>query len=210
MMFPDPGPRLFHLPPGVDVAPALVAGLRARLATQPPEAMAGVTLYLNTNRMRRRVREAFIATGPGFLPRLRVLTDLTEGMALPGIPTAVSPLRRRLELSQLIARLLDAQPDLAPRAALYDLADSLAMLMDEMQGEGVAPETIAALDVSDHSAHWARTRAFLSIVAPFFTGAEAPDTETRQRMAVDRIAALWRSAPPGSGWGSGARKPTEE
>jgi double-strand break repair protein AddB len=196
MMFPDPGPRLFHLPPGVDFAPELVAGLRARLSTQPPEAMAGVTLYLNTNRMRRRVREAFIASGLGFLPRLHVLTDLTEGMALPGLPAAISPLRRRLELSQLIARLLDAQPDLAPRAALYDLADSLATLMDEMQGEGVAPETIAALDVSDHSAHWARTRAFLSIVAPFFTGAEAPDTETRQRMAVGRIAALWQAAPP--------------
>jgi double-strand break repair protein AddB len=195
-MFSDPGPRVFHLPPGVDFAPALVAGLRARLATQPTEAMAGVTLYLNTNRMRRRVREAFIATRPGFLPRLHVLTDLTEGMALPGIAAAVSPLRRRLELSQLIARLLDAQPDLAPRAALYDLADSLATLMDEMQGEGVVPETIAALDVSDHSAHWARTRAFLSIVAPFFSGAEAPDAETRQRRAVDRIAALWQAAPP--------------
>ena len=196
MMFPDPGPRVFHLPPGVDFAPALVAGLRARLAAAPPEAMANVTLYLNTNRMRRRVREAFVAACPGFLPRLHVLTDLTEGLALSGIAAAVSPLRRRLELSQLIARLLDAQPDLAPRAALYDLADSLATLMDEMQGEAVTPETIAALDVSDHSAHWARTRAFLSIVAPFFSGAAAPDTETRQRVAVDRITALWQAAPP--------------
>jgi len=196
MMFPNSGPRVFHLPPGVDFAPALVAGLRARLAAAPPEAMAGVTLYLNTNRMRRRVREAFVATGPGFLPRLHVLTDLTEGLALSGIAAAVSPLRRRLELSQLIARLLDAQPDLAPRAALYDLADSLATLMDEMQGEAVTPETIAALDVSDHSAHWARTRAFLSIVAPFFSGTAAPDTETRQRVAVDRITALWQAAPP--------------
>ena len=43
-----------------------------------------------------------------------------------------------------------------------------------MQGEGVSPETLAALDVSDHSAHWARTQAFLAIVAPFFAGAEAP------------------------------------
>ena len=33
-----------------------------------------------------------------------------------------------------------AQPDLAPRAAIYDLADSLAGLMDEMQGEGVDPD----------------------------------------------------------------------
>lgn len=196
MIFHEPGPHVFHLPPGVDFAPALVAGLRARLASHPPEAMAGVTLFLNTNRMRRRVIDAFCADGPGFLPRLRVLTDISEGMALPGLPSAVSPLRRRLELSQLIARLLDAQPDLAPRAAIFDLADSLAGLMDEMQGEGVSPEIIGALDVSDHSAHWARTRAFLSIVAPYFSGEGAPDSETRQRLAVSRIAALWQADPP--------------
>lgn len=196
MIFREPGPRVFHLPPGVDFAPALVAGLRARLAPHPPEAMAGVTLFLNTNRMRRRVIDAFCADGPGFLPRLRVLTDISEGMALPGLPSAVSPLRRRLELSQLIARLLEAQPDLAPRAAIFDLADSLAGLMDEMQGEGVSPEIIGALDVSDHSAHWARTRAFLSIVAPYFSGEGAPDSETRQRLAVSRIAALWQADPP--------------
>ncbi|MEY4982274.1 MAG: double-strand break repair protein AddB, partial [Pseudomonadota bacterium] len=196
MMFPEPGPRLFHLPPGVDVAPAIVAGLRTRLADEPPEAMARVTLYLNTNRMRRRVIDAFLASGPGILPRLRVLTDIAEGQPLAGLPAAVSPLRRRLELTQLIAGLLDRQPDLAPRAALYDLADSLATLMDEMQGESVAPATIAALDVSDHSAHWARTREFLRIVAPFFSGAESPDAETRQRLAVTRLTDLWTSHPP--------------
>jgi ATP-dependent helicase/nuclease subunit B len=65
--------------------------------------------------------------------------------------------------------------------------------MDEMQGEAVTPATIAALDVSDHSAHWARTRELsCRIVAPFFTGAEAPDTETRQRLAVDRMTDLWQ------------------
>ena len=196
MIFPDPGPHLFHLPPGVDFAAEFAAGLRHRMAPHPPEAMGRVTVYLNTNRMRRRVVDALCAQGHGFLPRLRVLTDLTEGMALPGLPDPVPPLRRRLELSQLIRRLLDRQPDLAPRAALYDLADSLAALLDEMQGEGVLPETIAALDVSDHSAHWSRTREFLGIVTPFFTGAEAPDTETRQRLAVERISALWRAAPP--------------
>ncbi|NBE07292.1 double-strand break repair protein AddB [Paragemmobacter ruber] len=196
MILPEPAPRVFALPPGVDFAAALVAGLRHRMAGQPPEAMAGVTLYLNTNRMRARVRDAFAATGPGFLPRLHVLTDLAEGVALPGLPAAVSPLRRRLELSQLIAGLLDAQPDLAPRAALYDLADSLATLMDEMQDEAVDPATVAALDVSDHSAHWARTGAFLGIVSQFFTGSTAPDKQARQRLFVDRLAARWHSDPP--------------
>jgi ATP-dependent helicase/nuclease subunit B len=46
--------------------------------------------------------------------------------------------------------------------------------MDEMQGEGVSPARVAALDVSDHSAHWARTQRFLGIVAPLFGDGAAP------------------------------------
>ncbi len=184
---------VFALAPGVDFPAALVAGLRARMAGQPPEAIASVTLYLNTQRMRRRVTELLVAEGAAYLPRLALVTDL--GTGIPGVPAAVSGLRRRLELTQLVAGLLEAQPDLAPRAALYDLADSLAGLMDEMHGEGVSPDAVAAVDVSDHSAHWARTKAFLGIVAPFFQGG-APDTQTRQRMVVERLLALWQAAPP--------------
>lgn len=196
MMFHEPGPRLFHLPPGVDFAGALVTGLRARLVEHPPESMARVTIYLNTNRMRRRVIESFLAAGPGFLPRLHVLTDIAESQPALGLPTATSPLRRRLELTQLIAGLLERQPDLAPRAAVFDLADSLATLMDEMQGEAVPATRIDSLDVSDHSAHWARTREFLRIVTPFVSGTDAPDAEARQRLAVDRLAQEWGRNPP--------------
>ena len=192
----DPGSRVFSLPPGVDFAAELVAGLRQRLAGHPPEAMASVILYLNTQRMRRRVQDVFTSQGAGFLPTLRLVTDLGAETALTSLPAAVSPLRRRLELTLLVARLLQSQPDLAPRAALYDLADSLAGLMDEMQGEGVTPKTIAGLDVSDHSAHWARTREFLSIVTRFFDGTEAPDTEARQRLAVALLAKRWETNPP--------------
>lgn len=184
---------IFALAPGVDFPAALVAGLRARMAGQPPEAMAGVTLYLNTQRMRRRVTELLVAEGAGYLPRMALVTDL--GADVFGVPVAVSGLRRRLELTQLVAGLLEAQPDLAPRAALYDLADSLATLMDEMQGEAVSPEAVAAVDVSDHSAHWARTKAFLGIVTPFFQGG-APDAQARARMVVERLLARWQVAPP--------------
>jgi ATP-dependent helicase/nuclease subunit B len=195
-MFDPAAPRLFGLAPGVDFPAALVAGLIDRMAGQPPEAMANVTIYLNTQRMMRRVRGLMTAQGAAFLPRLRLITDLGNDIALTGLPAAVPPLRRRLELTQLVARLLDGQPDLAPRAALFDLSDSLATLMDEMQGEGVAPETVAGLDVSDHSAHWARTREFLKIVTRFFDGTEAPDVESRRRKVVNRLIAAWQDAPP--------------
>lgn len=194
-MFDDTS-HVFALPPGVDFPAALVAGLRARLTGQPPEAMARVTLYLNTQRMRRRVSDLFAASGAGFLPRLRLVTDLGQDAAFADLPAAPPPLRLRLQLSQLVAGLLGAQPDLAPRAALYDLSDSLADLMGEMQGEGVAPATVAALDVSDHSAHWRRTQQFLGIIAPFFDGPAPPDAEARQRRVVERLAAQWALHPP--------------
>ncbi|MCJ8140827.1 double-strand break repair protein AddB [Falsirhodobacter halotolerans] len=181
-----------HVPLGVDFPAAVVAGLRARMADQPPEAMARVTLFLNTARMRRRVVELFVAQGAGFLPRIHLLGDLAA--LTPDLPDAVPPLRRRLELARLITALLAVQPDLAPRAALFDLADSLAELMGEMQQEDVPAEAIAALDVSHHSAHWARTQAFLNIVAPLMEG--EPDATGRERLAALALAHRWRVHPP--------------
>ena len=48
---------LFHLPPGVDFATELVLGLQERMAARPPEDTARVRLFLNSQRMRRRVIE---------------------------------------------------------------------------------------------------------------------------------------------------------
>lgn len=198
MIFPDaPAPRLFGLPPGADFARRVVAGLQARMAGQPPEAMARVELFVNTRRMQRRMREVFDQGPARLLPRIRLVTDLAQDRSAADLPPAVAPLRRRLELSQLVAQLLDAEPDLAPRATLYDLSDSLAALMDEMQGEGVPPSAIAALDVSDMSGHWARALRFLEIVQRYFGDtAEAPDREARQRRVVERLVARWETAPP--------------
>lgn len=194
-MFDGHGPRLFAVPAGVDFPAELVAGLKARLAGEPPEAMARVEIFLNTARMRRRVVEIFATTGAGFLPRLRLITDVAN-LPLLGLPPAIPPLRRRLELAQLIDALLKREPKLAPPAALYDLADSLARLMDELQGEGLSPGEIAQLDVSNHAAHWSRTRAFLSIIGRFFEDSSQPDAEARQRLAVDQLARDWQSNPP--------------
>ncbi|NEX48114.1 double-strand break repair protein AddB [Pseudotabrizicola algicola] len=195
-MFEAHESRLFALPPGVDFPHALVAGLRAMLQGQPPEAMARITLYLNTTRMRRRVVQIFGQHGPGFMPRIRLVSNLAADMILPDLPPAVPTLRRKLQLTVLIDKLLEKLPDLAPRSALADLAESLTGLMSEMQGEGVGPEQVAALDVSDHSEHWARTRAFLTIISPFFTDANEPDSEGRQRRLALMLSELWQSSPP--------------
>jgi ATP-dependent helicase/nuclease subunit B len=187
------GQHVFALPPGADFPAELVRGLIERLDGQPPEAMARVTVYLNTSRMRRRVEELFAASGARLLPKLLLVTDVAQDPLL-ALPRPVPPLRRRLQLAELIAKLLDSQQSLAPRSALYDLADSLAGLMDEMQAEGVTPEAISGLDVSNHSAHWARTQAFLSIITPLFT--DERDPAAIQRRAVEALAARWALQPP--------------
>ena len=197
-MFDRPGPRLFGLPPGADFPAALLNGLEQRLSGQPPEAWAQVEIFVNTHRMRRRLQALFDAGPARLLPRIRLVTELGNGPASADLPPAVPPLRRRLELAQLVARLIRREPDLAPRAAVFDLADSLAGLMDEMHGEGVDPAALHDLDVSHLSAHWARTRAFISIVEHFFGEAaqEAPDAEARRRLTAQRLAAQWAEDPP--------------
>lgn len=198
MMFePSKTPRLFALPCGTDFPRALVDGLTQRSNGQPPEALARVELIVNTQRMARRIRSLF-DTGPTLLlPRMTMLSDLSKRATLRGLPPALPPLRRRLELSQLIARLLDAQPDLAARSSLYDLSDSLAALIDEMQGEGVSTDTIRDLDVSDISGHWARAQAFIGIADEFtMTQDGAMDAQARQRQVVLDLIETWQDRPP--------------
>lgn len=195
-MFDTPAPRVLGLPPGVDFPACLVDGLIGRQGAHPPEAMARVTVFLNTTRMRRRVQAEFHARGARFLPRLKLVTELSEDPLLSGSLQPVSALGRRLEIAVLIDRLLHSDPGLAPRSALFDLADSLAALMDEMRGEGVPPQRIAALDVSGHSAHWARAQGFLSLVETFFAEDARPDAEARQRRAVQALIRSWQACPP--------------
>lgn len=197
MFEPQDSPRVFGLPSGVDFPQALADGLLHRMAGQPPEALARVDLIVNTERMARRLRTIFEAGPAMLLPRIRLVTGLAT--LAPGIiiPEGAPALRRRLELIGLIAGLLDRSPDLASRASLYDLADSLAALIDEMQGEGVSPDAIAALDVTDQSGHWERAKQFLGIVQLYLEQTEAePDKEARQRTLVSAIAALWAENPP--------------
>ncbi|NBR51968.1 MAG: double-strand break repair protein AddB [Rhodobacteraceae bacterium] len=188
---------LFALPPGVDFASALIDGLLNRFGALPPEEFARIRLIVNTERMRRRITE-ILSSGPARLhPRIETLSSLLGGVEALRFPPAVSPLRRRLEISQFVDRLLEAEPDLAPRAALFDLSESLARLFAEMHGEGVTPEAIRSLDVSDQSGHWARSLRFLEIVSPFFESAgEAPDPESLQRALFSSLAETWKQSEP--------------
>lgn len=197
MFDPSEKPRLFGCAPGVDFPAAVLSGLEHRLTGAPPEAWARITILVNTQRMARRLRELFDAGPARLLPRIQMLTDLDGLLPSAPLPPSPSGLRRRLELVTLIAKLIEAQPDLAAKSASFDLADSLATLIDEMQGEGVSPEDIARLDVTDQSGHWARAQQFIGIAQTYIDVSEhALDPEARQRETVLRLAAHWAETPP--------------
>ncbi|MGY6703699.1 double-strand break repair protein AddB [Roseinatronobacter sp.] len=195
-IFPDlDHPRVFALPPGADFPALLASGLVERLAPLAPEARARVTVLVNSGRMQRRLRSCLAAHGPAVLPRIRLVTEPLTLAGAAGLPPPVPPLRRRLEIAQLVDRLLVADPDLAPRSALYDLADSLARLFSEMQAEGVAFDTLDALDVSGHSGHWQRALNFIRLVQTVIT-ADTPDAEGRLRAQTLALIAQWQATPP--------------
>ena len=198
MFDPAISPRVFGLPAGVDFPDALVQGLIARAADQPAEFLPTVEVFVNTRRMQRRIREIFDAGPARLLPRVRLVTDLGQSPEFAKIPTAVPALQRRLELAQLVAELIHHQPDLAPRSAVFDLADSLANLMDEMQSEGVSPDVIQQLDISDQSGHWARALEFVHLIQNYFGDAayDQPDAETRQRLVIEQLVAHWEVRSP--------------
>lgn len=198
MFEPITKPCVFALPPGADFPQGLVDGLLARLEDAPPHELARVEVFVNTRRMHRRIQEIF-QNGPArLLPRLRIVSDIGRDAVIEGLPAQVSSLCRRLELRQLVVRLIEAEPDIAPKAGAFDLADSLANLLDEIQGEGVSPNALREIDVSDHSAHWARSLKFVSIVQEYLRNSAngAPDPEARQRLAVMQLVASWDASPP--------------
>lgn len=196
MFNPTDRPRVFATPLGVDFCASLIEGVDAALQGQGPEALARVEIHVANSRMQRRLQALYMQRGPGLLPRIRPVLSLAETADLEGLPPAMTPLALRLELSQLIAKLIDANPDLAPRAALYDLADSLADFMGEMVEEDVTPADIAGLDMGEHSEHWSRARDFLGIAQHVISADDRPTPEARQAMVVDQLESMWRTNPP--------------
>ena len=188
-------PRIFALPPGADFGSEVINGLLERMPPDPV-ALTNVEIIVNTRRLERRLTEC-LNSGPARLhPRIRVLGDVAME-PVPDLPLPNSPLRQRLELMQLVRRLIAAEPDIAPDSAAFDLAESLSELFAEMHGEGVHANRLREIDVPETSGHWQRALKFVELVARFVEDSgPVPDADSRLREVGQRLSAKWRESPP--------------
>ena len=188
---------IYRLPPGIDFPAAVLDGLAARLADEPPEVWGRTTIFVNSGRMARRLQELFDAGPPRLLPRILPVSDIGPVAGFPDIPQAQPQLALTLALTRLIEALIARDPTLGPAAAAFDLARSLAVLIDRAAGDGVDLDRIAGLDLAEHAAHWQRSRAILDAARGYLAQQAAlPGAEARRRALVDALIAHWQAAPP--------------
>lgn len=199
MMFePSDTPRVIGVPPGADFLATLFERLTAVYDPGPPEALARVLIVVPNNRMQRRLTDMFRESPvPRLLPRIHVVTDIAPLVPGAALPARVSTLRRSLELKALVARLVELDPRLAA-SSVVALSESLAAVLDEMQGEGVSFDAIDAIDADASSGHWQRSLTFLRTIRAYteaLTDGTA-DSAQANRLAAEALCARWRETPP--------------
>ena len=201
MFDPTESLRVFTVPVGADFAAVLLDGLDMRMAGLDPFARAGVEVRLNTRRAQRVLQDRMArdARFAGMMPRI----DGAEALLTQsGLSVAVDPLRRKVHVARLIAGLIAQEPGLAPRAAVFDLADRLLDLLDTLQAEGVAPERLKGLNLDDVSKHWQISVRFMRLLWTLWPDVLEQTEPGRQDPEVVRIAqvaaleAEWTRSPP--------------
>ncbi len=190
-------PRVFGVPPGADFPKTLHDNLVRLSGGHPPEMLARVHVLVSTQRMKRRLVQLFEQGEARLLPRIGVVTDVSHLIPGAALPTPVSSLRRILELKEVVSKLVDVDPALSQASAI-DLTESLAQLLDEMEGEGVPLEALDAISGTGSSGHWEQSLNFLKAIRGYLaslTDGEA-DTEARHRASVRLLCQKWEFRPP--------------
>ncbi|MDB5491964.1 MAG: double-strand break repair protein AddB [Micavibrio sp.] len=205
--------KVYTIPAGIPFGEALAAKLLQQYKDHP-EKLAEILILLPTRRACRIVRDAFLRQSGGvalLLPRLQTLGDVDEdalgleiaalseaGTDALDIPPALSTLRRRIILTQLILSRGDYQN--SPDQALL-LADALGHLLDTIYTEGRDISALPALvDRSKFSEHWQITLDFLTIISvawpEILKEMGVIDAADRRNRLLQSLADHWQKHPP--------------
>ena len=214
----DVRPAVYTVPPHEPFVDALAGGILSGrtvpLDPGDPLALSRLTILLPTRRSCRALGLAFLRAAPGqalLLPRIRPLGDIDEDEMSIGdeadetLPDAVSPLERRLLLSQLIQRLGETPGGAALTGAgtvdqAARLAQALASLLDEIQIARIDPQGLATLAPEEYAAHWQQVLRFLSLITDRWPAILAErgqmDPAARRNALLARLVERWQAEPP--------------
>lgn len=210
--FEQPGSRWFNIPAHRPFAEDLARGLYDALSPMGPEALADAVVLTPTRRGARALADAFIKASGGravLPPQMRPLGDLEAGeppfepgdLALD-LPAAIEPLRRRFELTRLVAELSDHVPGgLVSAGAALELADALGRFLDGLQIEEVeVGDRLSSLVGAELAEHWEVSRTFLEKALALWPERlrmlGVADVSERRVRLLRRLAAHWTDAPP--------------
>lgn len=203
--------NVYNIPPGSGFAGALVRGIFEE-AGDDPLSLSQYRILLPTRRGYRVVRDMFLQQSNGkplILPRLQTLGDIDEDelslqlqnpddiAAFLALRPAIPGTRRRL----LLARLVQQRDKTLNYGQAVGLADTLALLLDQVETEGLSLSDLPGLvPETDLAAHWQHTITFLDIISNVWTaimeerGYMGP---AARRDALLRLQAqIWEHNPP--------------
>jgi ATP-dependent helicase/nuclease subunit B len=210
--FERAGPRWCTIPAHRPFAQDLARGLFEALAPLGPDALSQAVVLTPTRRGARALADAFVSAAGGravLPPQMRPLGDLEAGeppfepgdLALD-LPTAIDPLRRRFELTRLVAELEPLLPrPFASAAAALDMADALGSFLDGLQIEEVEiGDRLAGLVDGELAEHWQVSRIFLEAALELWPrrldALGVVDVSERRVRLLRRLAELWTTKPP--------------
>lgn len=207
-----PGSRWYNIPAHRPFAEDLARGLYDTLGDLGPEGLSQVLVLTPTRRGARAVAEAFVLAAGGkavLPPQMRPLGDLEAGeppfepgdLALD-LPVAIDPLKRRFELTRLVAEHADLLPGGVPSAsAALELAEALGGFLDSLQIEEVeVGDRLAGLVDAELAEHWQVSRQFLEAALAAWPERlkrlGVVDVSERRVRLLRRLAERWTTRPP--------------
>lgn len=187
--------HIFGIPLGSDYPREFVLGLLEKYKDKPPHEIARINIIVNTSRMRTRLTNIFADQGCMLLPRLHLISDLTDLMRGDLTSFDANTMAEKFELIRLVSKLLNAQPHFAPKTSLFALSDSLQDLVNEIAEENISADAIMNLNVQDQSGHWQNTLEFLKIVFQYLDHHEGQIASSKLSNQVRAIGDIWSKLP---------------
>jgi len=202
--------NIYTIPPDAAFLDEVAAGVW-RMAERDIFKLSDCLILLPTRRACRNLHEAYLnflhkqGINAALLPRMQPLGDVDEDELYfngnlemhPDIPPAVTPLRRKLLLTQLITATDRSMP--LDQAA--QLSDALAQFLDQVQIEGCDLSQLGTLvEENELAEHWQQTVQFLKILSETWPAILANEgcidpAEHRNRLLLAQAAA-WQARPP--------------